>query len=57
MELTIYQQNGFDTREDYLKDLAEQYDVDFVIVYNLAEILGPTEDFDGLINMLEDYDF
>jgi hypothetical protein len=57
MKPTIYQQNGFDTREDYLKDLSEQYDVDFVIVYNLAETLGPTEDFDGLINMLEDYDF
>jgi hypothetical protein len=50
----IYKDNGFDNREEYLKDLAEQYDVDFVVVYNMAETLGPTEDFDGLINMLED---
>jgi len=48
---TVYQQNGFDTRTDYLADLAEEHGD---TVYILADLLGPNEDFDGLVTALED---
>ena len=48
---TVYQQNGFETRADYLKDLAEEYGD---AVYIVADLLGPSEDFDGLVTALED---
>ena len=47
-----YQANGFATRRDYLESLAEEYPRD--AVFALASILGPNEDFDGLITSLED---
>jgi len=50
----IYQQNGFDTREDYLNDLADTYGLDVEIVTMVADLLGPNEDFDGLVSELED---
>ena len=50
----IYQANGYDDREDYLAGLAEDYGVDLDTVYALADLLGPNEDFDGLVSQLED---
>lgn len=50
----IYQANGYDDREDYLAGLAEDYGVDLDTVYALADLLGPNEDFDGLVTQLED---
>lgn len=49
-----YRQKGFSSRDEYLDSLAEEYNVAKIVVYGLAEILGPSEDFDGLINALED---
>ena len=54
--LTIYQKNGFIDRHDYLSSLADDFMVDLDVVLLLAEMLGPDEDFDGLINALEDYE-
>lgn len=54
-ELNIYQEYGFNNREDYLMDLAEEYGIEYSMVKFLAELLGPSEDFDGLIDTLEDY--
>lgn len=54
-KLNIYQEHGFNSREDYLKDLAEDYDVDYDTVKFIADLYGPGEDFDGLITSLEDY--
>jgi hypothetical protein len=48
-----YQANGFATRRDYLESLAEEYPRD--TVFALASMLGPNEDFDGLVTALEDY--
>ena len=48
-----YKANGFDSRRDYLESLCEEYDRP--IVYALAYMLGPSEDFDGLVASLEDY--
>lgn len=51
----IYQMNGYEDREDYLSCLAEDYGVDLDTVKALADLLGPDEDFDGLISTLEDF--
>lgn len=52
--MNIYQENGYKNREEYLKCLAEDYDLDYKMITELAELLGENEDFDGLVNMLED---
>ena len=45
-----YKKAGYDTREDYLNDLAVRYNINPMIISGLAEILGDEEDFDGLIS-------
>ena len=50
----IYRENGYDDRDDYLRSLADDYGVPEEAVQALADILGPDEDFDGLISNLED---
>lgn len=52
--LTIYQQYGYENRADYLHGLADQYGVDTILVCALADMLGESEDFDGLVNALEE---
>lgn len=52
--LNVYQGNGYANRESYLEDLADQAGEDGWKVHVLADMLGPTEDFDGLISMLQD---
>ena len=52
--MSIYKENGFDTRVDYLIVLADTYGIDQSIVFAMADMLGKNEDFDGLINALED---
>ena len=54
MDENIYQENGYADRDDYLTCLAEDYGVPIESVYSLAEMLGETEDFDGLVCALED---
>lgn len=56
MELTIYQQNGYYNRVDYLRCMSEDYGVPIDTVHVIADILGPNEDFDGLVTALEDVD-
>jgi len=51
----IYEQNGYDTRAEYLDSLAEEYGMDIDVVLNLAELLGPNEDFDGLVTTIQDH--
>lgn len=51
---SIYLRNGFKNRDDYLKSLSEDYGVPLDVVYMLADTLGESEDFDGLITALED---
>ena len=50
-----YTDNGFADRDEYLRCLAEDYDVDIHTVLELAELFGPDEDFDGLVTTLQDY--
>jgi len=41
-------------REEYLRNLAADYGVPASFVFELAYILGESEDFDGLIVCLDD---
>ena len=50
--MTTYQSNGYTNRRDYLLSLCAEYDR--TTVFALAGMLGPTEDFDGLVTALED---
>lgn len=52
--MTIYQENGYKNRRDYLNSLAEDFGLPKFTVYALADVLGESEDFDGLIASLED---
>ena len=49
-----YADRGCENRRAYLAMLAEDYDIDLESVNLLARLLGPDEDFDGLIVALED---
>ena len=51
---SAYADAGFESRAAYLKSLTDEYPAQ--IVYLLADLFGPSEDFDGLINELEDYE-
>lgn len=51
----IYEENGFKNRNEYLSSLAEEYSVDEHIVFEVADLLGDNEDFDGLVMELKDY--
>jgi len=53
--MNIYEKNGYDDRKHYLNCLADDVGVERDIVYQLADLLGPNEDFDGLVTDLEDY--
>ena len=53
--MSIYTDNGYDSRKDYLRSLAEEHDVPLRAVRELACLLGPNEDFDGLVTTIEDH--
>ena len=50
----IYKRKGYANRAEYLQSLAEENGVDLDIVLAIADALGPYEDFDGLVVMVED---
>lgn len=52
--MSIYEENGYANRREYLDAMAEDYGQDRQTVYLLADLLGPSEDFDGLISTLEE---
>ena len=52
--MSVYNDQGYRDREHYLQCLAEDCGVSIAIVSALAELLGESEDFDGLINAVED---
>ena len=53
--MSVYTENGYKNRKDYLESLAEENGVSTDTVFALAGMLGITEDFDGLVNAVEDY--
>ncbi len=50
----VYEMNGYESRQDYLQNLAENMGVRPEVVFALADLLGETEDFDGLVTALDD---
>lgn len=50
----IYRRKGYANRAEYLQGLAEENGVDLYIVLAISDMLGPSEDFDGLVSMVED---
>ena len=53
--MSIYTENGYKNRIDYLTCLAEDYGCPLENVIALADALTESEDFDGLVSALEDY--
>ncbi len=53
--MNVYQKKGYKNRMDYLKELAHEYECPVEIVLVIANMLGKSEDFDGLVSSLEDY--
>ena len=49
--MSIYTDNGYANRKEYLNELREEYGE---LVSILTSVLPPSEDFDGLITALED---
>ena len=47
----IYKRNGYENRTDYMENLADEFEIPF----NVVEMLGEEEDFDGLVSVLQDY--
>ena len=52
--MSIYTEEGYTSRKDYLTCLAEDMGIDVKTVFSLASMLGSSEDFDGLVTALED---
>ena len=53
--MSIYTDKGYKNRDDYLKSLSEDIGIDLATVREVAALLGPNEDFDGLVTTLEDH--
>ena len=47
--------NGYSSKEEYLQELAEENGFDIDTVYMVADLLGDSELFDGLVTALQDY--
>ena len=54
--MSIYTEQGFQSRKDYLVNRANDFGLPVNTVFMAASTLGPSEDFDGLISTLEDID-
>ena len=51
----IYTRNGYKNREDYLRNMADDYGVPPTVVFEVAGLLGESEDFDGLVTSMDDF--
>ncbi len=52
--MTVYEEQGYKDRDDYLEQLALENEVDLETVRELAFLLGENEDFDGLVTSVQD---
>lgn len=51
----VYILNGYKGREDYLRSLADNFGMNYITVKQMADLLGESEDFDGLVVAIEDH--
>jgi hypothetical protein len=52
--LERYHEDGCIDRFGYLEELAAEHGVEFDVLLTITDVLGPNEDFDGLVCALED---
>jgi len=52
----VYTSNGYKDRDDYLNSLADDRGIDRMAIDMIADVLGESEDFDGLISALDDFE-
>ena len=51
--MSIYKENGYKDRTEYLQELSLDHGVSMKTVLLYSDLLGPNEDFDGLVSALE----
>jgi len=56
-EKNIYTEMGFKDRDAYINSLAYDYNIDAFSVFSLADMLGESEDFDGLVSAVQDFSY
>lgn len=49
-----YLEDGAECRIDYFLSLHLNYGIDVAAIIEIANVLGPNEDFDGLVTTIED---
>ena len=47
-------ENGYNSLEEYLQDLSDEYNVPYSVVVSLYNCLGESELFDGLVSAVQD---
>ncbi|WP_341323418.1 hypothetical protein NSQ62_08060 [Solibacillus sp. FSL H8-0523] len=52
--MSVYTDNGYDSRKHYLECLAEDFGLKLSTVHTIALVYGSNEDFDGLVTACED---
>lgn len=55
IDLARYQEDGFNSRVAYLEELAERHGLELRDIEEFVDLMGPAEDFDGLVTFLEDH--
>lgn len=50
-----YTENGYENRKHYFESLSEEYNVSLEVIMEIADFMGQSEDFDGLVNMIKDF--
>lgn len=52
---SMYEEYGCADRQEYLTMLADENGLSYEVVFGIADMLGESEDFDGLVCEVEDY--
>lgn len=50
-----YKDNGYKSRTEYLKSLAEEFNISLPEVKMISKLIGKEEDFDGLVSEIQLY--
>jgi hypothetical protein len=53
--VNLYKDNGYKSRTEYLKSLAEEFNISVSEVKMISELIGKEEDFDGLVSEIQLY--
>ena len=52
--IIIWSETEYNSRADYLQQLAEEYNIELYMVESIADLLGDSELFDGLVSSCQD---